>query len=383
MKAIINAILAMPDHYIPNGVILIENGKITAFGEKGELEIPAGCEVIDAGGLYVGPGLIDEHTHAAGEYFYMKEPEKAANLALTYGVTTVLPTFGYGRKLNDYREGAVLVREAMKHCCNIGGINMEGPYINPGFGSHKYQLEKAKPLEEKDYAPIVEAVKDLVRTWTVAPELVGIENFVQYAAEATPGVAFAVGHSEAAPWQVEALIPYGLRVATHHTDATGKFHAWPDKEILGVGVDEAVNYNDSIYAELICDHYGIHVAPYMLRLIRKIKTDNRICLISDSTYHPDSVNPKEYSMVIDLNFDAEEEISGSKVAFDDACRNWIRYTGASVAETFKVASLNPAMAMGFKDRGIIGIGKKADLVFVDHGFNVHKVIVDGTVRIEK
>ena len=47
MTAIINATLVMRDHLIPNGVLLMENGKITAFGESRKMEIPEGCEIID------------------------------------------------------------------------------------------------------------------------------------------------------------------------------------------------------------------------------------------------------------------------------------------------------------------------------------------------
>ena len=41
--------------------VLVQDGKITAIGEK--MDIPAGAEVIDAGGCYVMPGGIDPHTH--------------------------------------------------------------------------------------------------------------------------------------------------------------------------------------------------------------------------------------------------------------------------------------------------------------------------------
>ena len=41
--------------------VLIADDKILAVGEA--LDAPAGCEVIDAGGLYVMPGGIDPHTH--------------------------------------------------------------------------------------------------------------------------------------------------------------------------------------------------------------------------------------------------------------------------------------------------------------------------------
>ena len=41
--------------------VLVAGGKITAIGE--DLEVPAGAEVVDAGGCYVMPGGIDPHTH--------------------------------------------------------------------------------------------------------------------------------------------------------------------------------------------------------------------------------------------------------------------------------------------------------------------------------
>lgn len=45
-------------------------------------------------------------------------------------------------------------------------------------------------------------------------------------------------------------------------------------------VDETVYSNREIYTELICNSMGIHVDPYLLRLTRKIKGDDRIILMS-------------------------------------------------------------------------------------------------------
>lgn len=50
---------------IPNGTIVIRNGKIAAVGTN--VEVPADAKVIDAKGKIVTPGLIDAHTHLASD----------------------------------------------------------------------------------------------------------------------------------------------------------------------------------------------------------------------------------------------------------------------------------------------------------------------------
>ncbi len=47
------------------GSILVRDGKIAALGEK--VVIPDGAQIIDAGGQYVMPGIIDPHSHIASE----------------------------------------------------------------------------------------------------------------------------------------------------------------------------------------------------------------------------------------------------------------------------------------------------------------------------
>jgi imidazolonepropionase-like amidohydrolase len=46
---------------IPNGTILVRDGKIVAVGTA--VDVPAGTTVIDAGGKFVTPGIIDDHSH--------------------------------------------------------------------------------------------------------------------------------------------------------------------------------------------------------------------------------------------------------------------------------------------------------------------------------
>ena len=387
MIAIINAELVMRDHLIPEAVLFIEDGKIAGFGEMRTTPIPEGCEIIDAEGAYVGPGLVDIHSHSGTGVRFIDDPAKATQEHLEHGTTTILATPATRGTLAGYVEQIGKIRAAMatEEGATIGGIYMEGPYINASYGSMSNQKGVNVPRVfdpvPEDYQPLLDAGADIIRVWGTAPEREGMINFVKAAKAANPNVRFAVTHSEATPQQIEALMPYGLCIGTHHTNATGTIVNYP--ECRGVCVDEGVNYNREIYAELISDSMGIHVDPYMQRLVRRIKGDDRIILISDQTIH-ERIPVPGLEHVTDLNFtyrkDGDIDISGSRLTLNAACRNFMKHTGASIVVAFQVASYNPARAVGFTDRGEIRKGLRADLIFVDEKMNVSKVILNGKVK---
>ena len=379
MLAIKNATLVMRDHLIPDAALLIEDGKIHSFGEMRKFSIPEGCEVIDAEGLFVGPGLIDIHNHAGNGHWFYDEPIEAAQFNLQHGTTTILACLYFNMNGQQLLEQAACVKEAMAkpEGASIAGFYMECPYMNPKFGADRENNPWKGPICSEEYQPIIDAVGTDAKVWVVAPERENILQFVQDARKNNPTVKFSVGHSEASPQQIEALMPYGLCIGTHHTNATGDRIFYP--EVRGVCVDEAVNYNRDIYAELICDSRGIHVDPYMLRLVRKIKGDDRIILISDACVF-DGPIPEGYDGVTDLCFDFAGEIAGSKLSLDVACRNMMKHTGASIVDVFRFASYNPARVLGLCDRGEIAVGKRADLVIADHWMKVNKVIFKGEVQ---
>jgi imidazolonepropionase-like amidohydrolase len=55
-------LLTITHGVIENGVIVMQNGKITAVGAAGSVHIPASAQVIDATGETIYPGLIDSET---------------------------------------------------------------------------------------------------------------------------------------------------------------------------------------------------------------------------------------------------------------------------------------------------------------------------------
>lgn len=376
MKAIVNANVVMKDYVIRDGVVLIEGDKIVSVGKAAKIAIPQNAEIIDAEGNFVGPGLIDIHTHAAAKTYFIDDPKKCSEDLLKHGVTSVLPALYYSLDKDAFLKAidTIITSHEKGEFKNFIGFYMEGPYLNPGFGCNQDKNSWRHGVFKKDYQELIDKSKDYTRVWCIAPEREGIEDFVKDVKKSIPNCIFAVAHSAATPEQVEKFIPYGLKISTHHTNATGTIEHY--SECRGVCVDEAVNYNKEIYAELICDRMGIHVIPYMQRLVRRIKGDDRLILISDQ-FVDDGPVPPGFEEATDINFDHAGEISGSGMTLDDACRNVLFHMGCSVCDAFKFASTNPARVLGLTDRGYIAEGNLADLVIVDHLFNVKNVIFKG------
>ncbi len=58
-------VLTVTKGAIPNGTVVLRDGKIAAVGSN--VSIPAGAEIIDTTGQFVSPGLIDAHSHIAND----------------------------------------------------------------------------------------------------------------------------------------------------------------------------------------------------------------------------------------------------------------------------------------------------------------------------
>ena len=134
MKAIINATLVMTDHLIPRATVVIDNGRIADFGRKINTD---GMEIIDAKEAYLGPGLIDIHTHSDGETFFTEDPVKVANTLLSHGVTDVLAALYFNADGETLIRQVNQLKEAASQTKNLRGLYMEAPYMNPKFGGNR------------------------------------------------------------------------------------------------------------------------------------------------------------------------------------------------------------------------------------------------------
>ena len=74
---------------IQDADVLVEGGRIAAVGQLGAVTAD---RVIDAGGCYVLPGLIDFHTHVddqIGRFYLADTYESGTRVALQNGITTL------------------------------------------------------------------------------------------------------------------------------------------------------------------------------------------------------------------------------------------------------------------------------------------------------
>ena len=380
MVYIYNAKVVLETGIIWDGAILLDGDRIAAVGERRDVEIPEGSEMLDAGGAYVGPGFVDIHVHGGNGHMFDTEPLQAAEHFLKNGETTVLATLYYNLSKEGFLESIKKVQTAMAAGGAgdiIAGIYMEGPYMNPKFGAMPEKNKWKGAIVEDAYKEVVDTVGTDAFIWSVAPEREGIEEFVKYAGSVNPHAVFAVGHSEATPAQVRKMKRYGLCLQTHCMDATGNYSEWVGTR--GAGPDEACLTDPDMYAELICDSSAVHVNKDLINLIVRTKGVDKVVLITDS-FVSDLPAPEKLKHITDLIFDENSLLSGSKLTMNVACRNIMAHTNCGIAQAFLMASRNPARVIGLDDEiGTIEEGKLANLVFVDDMFHVKKVILGGKI----
>lgn len=82
MKVIYAKKLVDANTTIDNPVVVIEEDRITQVGKRSEISVPNDCEVIEAKGLTLIPGMIDCHIHLYGRESYQGLPTEPNEVRL-------------------------------------------------------------------------------------------------------------------------------------------------------------------------------------------------------------------------------------------------------------------------------------------------------------
>lgn len=94
--------------------VLVEEGIVAAVAER--IDPPAGCEVVEAGGLVVTPGLVDMHVHLREPGQEYKETIRTGTAAAAAGGFTAVACMANTKPVNDERSVTeFIVAEAARH----------------------------------------------------------------------------------------------------------------------------------------------------------------------------------------------------------------------------------------------------------------------------
>lgn len=383
MKAIIHAKAVTPGGIVENATLLLADGCIQAVGT--DLEIPRDAEVIDANGMWVGPGFVDIHLHGDGtDARWEDDPVTVAAHHLRHGSTTMVAHLPYTlpkQELLDVTKNIQRLLDEGK-MPNVWSVGFEGPFINPKQGASSEKCGR-NGTDPDEYIPLYEACHGKVAHWMYAPEMDPTGQFGDFLRQ--KGVVASIGHTQASPAQIRAAVDRGASMVTHLYDAMGCHLGNESVGITGIiqetAADGCLACPELTY-EIIPDSLGIHVKPTNMKIVYQFAGPRRICIITDCTecnYDPADYPKEHFRSTPDLNFNEAHELSGSRLTMDQAFRNFGKHTGAPVADLFQMAATTPARAIGIDHlTGTLAPGKWANIVILDEALQLQKVILRGT-----
>jgi imidazolonepropionase-like amidohydrolase len=387
-----NANIMTVTHGNMKGSIVVKDGKIAEIGEK-VLE-PNGATVIDAGGQYVTPGIIDCHSHIAGDGGINEGSLSVSSMAdiqdiinpedvsiyraLAGGVTTANILHGSANSIGG--QTVVLKMrwgkdaEAMKFAGALPGIKF-------ALGEN---VKRAGNPQGGRGTPVVQARYPSTR--------MGVEDVIRE--------AFTQAKEYKAEWD-----DYNAKVAKgeHPIPPRKDLKLEPLKEVLeGKRYVHAHSYRSDEILMLIrvADEFGFKIRTFQ-HVLEGYKVGKEIAAhgaggstfsdwwdykveAADAIPYNAALMTKE-GVVVSVNSDDAELMRHLNT---EAAKS-MKYGGATETEALAMVTLNPAKQLGIDNRvGSIDVGKDADLVIYDKYplsdyAKVQKVLIDGTVYFDR
>jgi N-acetylglucosamine-6-phosphate deacetylase len=378
LAALLNAHVLTPDEDLAGATVVVRDGCIEAVGVG--LTPPAGAQTFDLAGLTLAPGFIDIHVHGGGGFSLISEnPEEIRSYArwvVSRGVTGFLVTL-VGASLSQMKRWLAAAAAAGEGvdatAARLVGVHLEGPFVNPTRRG-ALPAEGLRPPDVAEFLALAEAAQGRLKIITLAPELPGAADIV--AAARQRGIAVSMGHTDATYKQALAAIEWGVRQVTHCFNGMRPFHH-RDPGCLG-----AILSSPKLSAELIAD--GVHVHPGTMALLLAAKGPQGTILVTDGIAAA-GLADGAYSLAgeaIQVRGGVASlpngTLAGSVATMDQALRNIVELGLAPLGEAVRMASTNPAAALGLGQRlGRIAPGFAADLVALDERLEVAMTFVGG------
>ena len=360
--------------------VVVEDGRIASISTRATGELPGQARVLDFPGATLAPAFFDVHIHGAKGHDAMEATPEALDAMSSFlasrgtgsflATTVTAPLDATLRSLAGLAK--LLERPAVAGQARPIGIHLEGPFLSHakcGVQPEEHLLAPSIATFDR----LFDAAEGHVRLMTLAPELPGAPELAAHAT--ARGVRISLGHSNATAAETLAVIHAGAVSATHTCNAMRPLNQ-REPGILGT-----VLTCDALYAEMICD--GIHNAPEIVKLWWRAKGPERAILMTDAMSAagmPDGTYqlggfPVEVAQGRAM---ARGVLAGSVLTLDRAITNFLEFTGASLEEALRLATVNPAAMTGLSDQaGSVAVGRVASLVAVGAAGKLVGSVVNG------
>ena len=398
-----SARIVLPERTAEKASLLIHGHRIAQVLEPAPSQLPPTDSVIDLSGLTLFPGFIDVHIHGAVGVDTMEATAEGLNRVSEFlssqGVTAWLPTLVPAAPEN-YQSAVRVIEQVMYEQSRVGdqeqterlrsqqqgsrsiesarilGVHYEGPFVNTaqcGALRSGYFRSFSSGLDLESL--VVPNDKTSLRMMTLAPEIEGGLDLVQELNGR--GWVVSIGHTRADISVLDGASKAGAHHLTHFMNAMAPLHHRSPGPV-GWGLSR-----DDVTCDVIAD--GIHLDPVVLKLLVKLKTSNRLTLISDSIAAAGQGDGeyKIWGETIAVKDGATRNsrgsIAGSVITMLDAAK-MMKSLGASEVDLARMTATNPARLLRVDgERGSIEAGKRADLTALDDAGDVRLTIIGGRV----
>ena len=226
---------------MPYSIILIQDGRISAVGSHGEVMVPPDVTRIDAKGRWVVPGFIDTNVHLSlyggqrDRYetlakYWPRENDivlEAAQIDLTYGVTTVRDSYGFLVPLTQVRDAIAAGKATGARILAAGNIvGWGGPYsvtfaLFPQRDVTRFQAEMDDAMAQGAGETLADMTPDELRV-AIDAYLDKGPDFLKYGGTSHFDQPTFIGFSpEAQKVMVDETHKRGRAVDTHSTTIEG------------------------------------------------------------------------------------------------------------------------------------------------------------------
>ncbi|MDX1619277.1 MAG: amidohydrolase family protein [Balneolaceae bacterium] len=183
------SVIDAADNLRPGMDVVIRGDTISAVAQAGELEIPAGAEVIEGADQYLIPGLWDAHVHFS---YNMDLSESMFPLFLANGITSLRDTGGHLHLVMPFKEQSVNNPETIPRLMIAGPLLDGVPRVyDGGPGRPNLAIGAATPREGTQIVDsLVHAGVDFIKSY----EMLTPETFEAVIDRATMHRMKVTGH---------------------------------------------------------------------------------------------------------------------------------------------------------------------------------------------